>query len=61
MLIDTDRTEEENKGREMKFTKDSTTFETDLKYYRELFRLRDMQERNKYDYFWGPHLSLIHI
>ena len=30
-------------------------FETDIRYYRELFRLREMRQRDKYDYFYGPY------
>ena len=38
----------------MEFDPNAMQFETDIKYYRELFRLREMRQRDKYDYFWGP-------
>jgi len=30
------------------------SFNTNLKYYRELFRLREIKDRDKFDFFWGP-------
>lgn len=57
MLEDGDSDAEPRKTKRheiMKFTKADTTFETDLKYYRELFRLREIAQREKYDFFWGP-------
>lgn len=33
---------------------DSKIFETDLKYFREWFRLHERENRDKFDYFYGP-------
>lgn len=36
------------------FNPDDNRFETDLRYYAGLFRVREKSCRNKYDYFFGP-------
>lgn len=49
--------DEDDGEREMTFDPKATKFETDLRYYRELFRLREMRQRDKYDFFWGPYIE----
>lgn len=42
-----------NKPPPIKFY-DSKIFETDLKYFREWFRIQEKNNKDKYDYFYGP-------
>lgn len=49
------RTPSDDEEKIMTFDPSATKFETDLRYYRELFRLREMRLRDKYDFFWGPY------